>query len=322
MGVSASQREVPTDWQHAWESRARLLQGQLPAGTPVVIFGDSWAEDHSASSEGVLAGVQGWPVQLARQLGLPVVGNFARGQSSTASLQDQLQTATAESALGHSAETWGRCLVVLHSGGNDFIGAEKKYNPFAPGNFWIQHCTWGFKSKAREVISNLKFFIQSLMDLGCQRILVSEPPFTSSVPALCIAQMVGINRRGRWVREQLELMLQELRASGAAGVEIARVPEVELLDFWVSRVGKRGCVGRLFRRDLFHPSQELHGYLAQAVACMLQRPADFAASIGSSGQTLLNRASCSKDSGDKPSLTAPPEPDVVQTLQSAEAHTQ
>ncbi|CAJ1376230.1 unnamed protein product [Effrenium voratum] len=41
---------------------------------------------------------------------------------------------------------------MLVTRGNDFIGAEKKYNPFAKDNFWIPHCTWGFKKKALEVL--------------------------------------------------------------------------------------------------------------------------------------------------------------------------
>merc|ERR1719215_1436460 len=108
----------------------------------VIIFGDSWAEDNTHVKEGLFQGVRGWPTHLAASMDTTIIGNFAVGQSESKSLFQQLQRAT--KVLGKDAE-WSQYVVMLHSGGNDFIGAEKGYNPFAAGNFWIPHCTWGFK---------------------------------------------------------------------------------------------------------------------------------------------------------------------------------
>eukprot|EP00440_Ansanella_granifera_P050256 gb/GFBE01054473.1/.p1 GENE.gb/GFBE01054473.1/~~gb/GFBE01054473.1/.p1 ORF type:complete len:326 (+),score=53.15 gb/GFBE01054473.1/:1-978(+) len=272
-GQARQRMVVPPDWKAEWQARGSLLPSVLPASTPVLIFGDSWAEDNGEVASGILAGVQGWPVQLARQLGLPVAGNFSRGQSSSSSLPQQLEEAVA--VLGNSY-AWNRSLVVLHSGGNDFIGAERNYNPFAADNFWIAHCTWGFHRKAREVLANLRSFIQALLCLGCRRFLVSELPFTTAVPALWVARAVGVNRRGEWLHNEMDRMLQDLqRTTVACGAgcapEIARVPEVEILNTFVGANGGCCCtVQRLFRQDLFHPSHELHGFLAEAVASMLK----------------------------------------------------
>eukprot|EP00913_Durusdinium_trenchii_P031500 g29492.t2 len=96
-------------------------------------------------------------------------------------------------------------------GRNDFIGAEKNYNPFAQGNFWIPHVTFGFRKKALEVLSNLEAFLKALADLGCQNFLVSDLPFTSVVPALQMARLARVNKRGRWMSQEMEKMLKDIR---------------------------------------------------------------------------------------------------------------
>lgn len=256
--------------------RPALLQGVLAAQTPVLIFGDSWAEDNADLMSGVLAGSQGWPVQLAHKLEFPVVGNFSKGQSSSSSLPAQLQQA--KTAFGEGP-VWRRSLVIVHSGGNDFIGAEKNYNPFTADNFWIPHCTWGFKKKAMEVICNLTSFVRQVAALGCNKFLVSELPFTSAVPALWIARLVGVNERGQWMHRQMLQMLEDLQVSyssedNAAGVDVGLVPEVEIINSILGDSAGRCCCccgnKRFFRQDLFHPSNELHAYVADAVVGMLK----------------------------------------------------
>lgn len=238
----------------------------LPAGSRVLIFGDSWAEDN-LQSEGIFAGVQGWPIHLAGLLQLPIAGNFARGQSESSSLRKQLEVAT--QALGGELP-WSQFIVVLHSGGNDFIGAEKDYNPFAQDNFWLAHCTWGFQKKAREVLGNLRTFLEALRCLGCRRFLVSDLPFTSAIPALAVAQLARVNKRGHLVNGNLGEMLHDFRASHGTDkgdLDVVRVPEVEVVNSLVVAAGR--SARSLFLRDHFHPTQDTHHKLAQAIACRL-----------------------------------------------------
>mmetsp|Transcript_79345 Transcript_79345/g.97039 ORF Transcript_79345/g.97039 Transcript_79345/m.97039 type:complete len:301 (-) Transcript_79345:257-1159(-) len=242
------------------------LKRTLPAHTPLLIFGDSWAEDNSELTSGPLAGVKGWPGQLADHLQLSVEGNFARGQAASSSLMQQLEAAKASL---EGRDVWGKCLVVLHSGGNDFIGAEKNYNPFAPGNFWIPHVTFGFRKKALEVLTNLEAFLTALVELGCRQFLVSDLPFTSVVPALQIARLARVNKRGQWISKQMEMMLQDMQAASAArgqDIQIGHVREAELLNCLVRPLGNLCARCGLFVTDLFHPSTDLHGRMAQAIA--------------------------------------------------------
>jgi len=215
---------------------------------------------------GPLAGVKGWPSQLAEQLRLRVEGNFARGQAASSSLMQQLEAAK-ESLKGR--DIWSKCLVVLHSGGNDFIGAEKNYNPFAPGNNWIPHVTFGFRKKASEVLTNLETFLKALAELGCTQFLVSDLPFTSVVPALQMARLARVNKRGRWMSQQMEMMLKDMReASTAKGreIQIGHIREAELLNLLVRPFGNICSRCGLFVSDLFHPSTELHGHMAEVIA--------------------------------------------------------
>jgi len=217
----------------------------------------------------LFAGVTGWPKQLADILGLPVAGNFAKGQSETRSLMKQLERAVKE--LGPKPD-WENLLVILHTGGNDFIGAEKNYNPFAKHNFWIKHCTWGFQKKKREVIQNIWEFIGTIHDLGCCRFLVSHLPFTSKVPALRLAKVVCVDTNGHKINSQLDEMLTCFSEKRRAKLDMACVPEAENLNTIVSSCPERrkARTKRLFLRDRFHPSQELHRQLAEAVAARIQ----------------------------------------------------
>jgi len=242
------------------------LKRALPAHTPLLIFGDSWAEDNTELTSGPLAGVQGWPGQLAEKLRLQVEGNFARGQAASSSLMQQLEAAKASL---EGRDIWSKCLVILHSGGNDFIGAEKNYNPFAPGNNWIPHVTFGFRKKAVEVLTNLQTFLKALAELGCEQFLVSDLPFTSVVPALQMARLARVNKRGRWMSQQMESMLQDVRESSAEkgkDVQIGHVREAELLNCLVGPFGNICARCGLFVTDLFHPSTDLHGRMAEAIA--------------------------------------------------------
>mmetsp|Transcript_23392 Transcript_23392/g.59789 ORF Transcript_23392/g.59789 Transcript_23392/m.59789 type:complete len:276 (-) Transcript_23392:394-1221(-) len=239
----------------------------VPNLSGVVIFGDSWAEDSSKVDTGLFAGVSGWPVHLARKLRLPIVGNFAVGQSESRSLTHQLRTAVHQ--LGRQA-TWSEYLVILHCGGNDFIGAERGYNPLKKDNFWLAHCTYGFKKKAEEVMQNLRTFLDALHAHGCRNFLVSELPFTTAVPVLNVARLAFVNRRGRWLAERLAGMLQDFEEayndnsndSGPGSVVRAvQVPEVSVLRCCVKSTSRRSR-SELFLRDMFHPTDDFHRLLA------------------------------------------------------------
>lgn len=241
----------------------------------VAVFGDSWAEDNAGASSGMFAGVQGWPMHLARMLDLPVAGNFARGQSESASLPKQLEVADQQISVKDTPH-WSDLLVVLHSGGNDFIGAEKNYNPFARNNFWLAHCTWGFHKKAEEVVTNLHNMLLSLYARGCRRFLVSDLPFTSAVPALVVARMASVNQRGDWMSNRIREMLAEFSASCAsagAACSVVLVSEIAALNRLAGI--SAGCAGsasaKLFLRDAFHPTDETHRRLAEEHAAVLAK---------------------------------------------------
>eukprot|EP00931_Biecheleriopsis_adriatica_P066203 TRINITY_DN40602_c0_g1_i1.p1 TRINITY_DN40602_c0_g1~~TRINITY_DN40602_c0_g1_i1.p1 ORF type:complete len:312 (+),score=68.42 TRINITY_DN40602_c0_g1_i1:61-936(+) len=247
----------------ASDSKTQLLS----EAKAVAIFGDSWAEDNSHVSSGVFAGVQGWPVHLAKAINLPVAGNFAKGQSASSSLLAQLEAA--ETQLNNDPDLqWPDLLIVLHSGGNDFIGAERNYNPFAKDNFWLPHCMWGFRKKAEEVFLNLRNFLEILYKLGCRKFLVSDLPFTSAVPVLSIARLARVDKRGRWLSRRIREMVEDFNACCAAAGEpctAAFISEVEALNDLAATSG--GCAGSasvsLFLVDAFHPSHETHRRLAE-----------------------------------------------------------
>mmetsp|Transcript_42540 Transcript_42540/g.77247 ORF Transcript_42540/g.77247 Transcript_42540/m.77247 type:complete len:299 (+) Transcript_42540:64-960(+) len=260
------------------------LSAELLHEHQVVIFGDSWAEDQSETTTGLFAGVQGWPVHLAGMMKLPVAGNFAKGRSETPSLAGQLSAAKA--ALGTSPALWEKLVVILHAGGNDFIGAEKHYNPFATGNFWFAHCTWGFTKKATEVIENLKSFLEELCTLGARCFIVSDMPFSSAVPILTLAKVGHVDRRGRWLSHRMHDMLSRFEAERADGgrlLHVVRIPEVHILTLLKTLSASRKP-GAAFLKDRFHPTQEMHARMAEVIACHLQqtRPEERA-----EGQLLL-----------------------------------
>jgi len=258
------------------------LSAELLQEHKVVIFGDSWAEDQGKTTTGLFAGVQGWPVHLAGMMRLPVAGNFARGRSETPSLTGQLSAAKA--ALGTSRAEWEKLVVILHAGGNDFIGAEKHYNPFAINNFWLAHCTWGFTKKATEVVGNLKRFLDELCVLGARCFIVSDMPFSSAVPILTLAKVGHIDRRGRWLSQCMHDMLSQFEAQNASDgqlLHVVRVPEVHVLNL-LKALSASHKPGAAFLKDRFHPTQEMHSRIAEVIACHLQQTAEQA-----DGQLLL-----------------------------------
>lgn len=240
----------------------------LAEAKAVAIFGDSWAEDNAHVSSGLFAGVQGWPMHLANAIDIPVAGNFAKGQSSSSSLLKQLEVADTELSTDPALQ-WSDLLVVLHSGGNDFIGAEKNYNPFAQDNFWLPHCMWGFRKKAEEMLLNLRNFLDVLHRRGCRKFLVSDLPFTSAVPVLTVARVARVNKRGQWLTKRIREMVTEFSASCSEAdgpCTVAFVSEVQALNSLAALSG--GCAGiapvSLFLKDAFHPTDEMHRRLAEA----------------------------------------------------------
>merc|ERR1712032_582255 len=178
-------------------------------------------------------------------------------------------------------------------GSNDFIGAEGNYNPLKRNNFWLAHCTFGFRRKAEEVVTNLWEFLETLHCMGCRWFLVADLPFTSSIPALGVARVAHVNKRGCWLSEQIENMLVEFRARHAGGddaVNAARIPERIALNRIVEeRLATPGGRARdLFLKDWFHPTNDMHEMLAESIAARLPRSSSFlTASFCGKGDSLL-----------------------------------
>ena len=258
-----------------------------------VLFGDSWFDSKFKTD------YRPWPVQLAETLKLPVY-SYATHQSQSSSLGTQLERARAEVPK----EQRPNLLCLIHTGGNDFIGSEKNYNPFARRNCWPWWITGGFARRIRGVLANIEDLIDNLVDAGFRSFGVADLPFTSSIPALWIAILVRINHRGRRSDRALDELAERVQARHD-GVTCTRFNTKAVLDREVverQRSRLRSCLRARCRRqrrdplflgDLFHPSNFLHGQMAEVFMrqirtpsqISLPTPSDWDASVTDTGRS-------------------------------------
>merc|ERR1712032_1047780 len=118
-------------------------------------------------------------------------------------------------------------VVIVHSGGNDFIGAELGYNPFKTGNNWVPRILWRFPKALRATLHNLAQFLDCLVAEGFSRFLVCDIPATPTLPVMQLARLASIRSKCCVGIKGLDRMLADFRERhSSAGVQIARVPEV------------------------------------------------------------------------------------------------
>jgi hypothetical protein len=252
-----------------------------------VLFGDSWFDAELTTD------YRPWPVQLAEKLKLPVY-SYATHQSQSSSLGTQLERARAEVPK----EQRPNLLCLIHTGGNDFIGAEKNYNPFARRNCWPWWITGGFARRIRGVLANIEDLIDNLVDAGFRSFGVADLPFTSSIPALWIAILVRINHRGRRTDRALDELAERVQGRHA-GVTCTRFNTKAVLDREVvarRRSCLRSCLlarccrqrrDPLFLGDLFHPSNFLHAQMAEVFMRQIRTLSQFSAQSPSLSDTSV-----------------------------------
>jgi hypothetical protein len=255
-----------------------------------VLFGDSWFDP------GIAANYRPWPVQLAEKLKLPVY-SYACHQSQSSSLGSQLERACAEVPK----EQRPNLLCLIHTGGNDFIGAEKNYNPFARRNCWPWWITGGFNRRLKGVLGNIETHIDELVAAGFRSFGVADIPFTSSIPVLWIAVLVRINYRGRRADRDLDELAERVQARHG-GVMCTRFNTRSVLEREVTerrRSRLRSCLRArccrqrrepLFLGDSFHPSNYLHGQMAEVFmrqirSSIAQSPAESTTSVPDSSRS-------------------------------------
>merc|ERR1719359_1248891 len=160
MSLPGSCSSAPPDAPSAGAARSET-GAEPPCG--LVLFGDSWFD------EDFQPGYRPWPVLVAGKLKIPVY-NCARHASESTCLRRQL--ARAEEVVPRQGREQMMCLV--HVGGNDFIGAQKNYNPFARGNCWPWFITGGFRRKLDRVAEHIQVMLEALFAAGFRRFGVAD----------------------------------------------------------------------------------------------------------------------------------------------------
>jgi len=249
------------------------LEGSRERRMEFLIFGDSLAEDQSHVTSGKYTSYRPWPARVPARLGLRLAGNFAKKKTESKSLMRQLNLAREvlrDSVMEQRAQT----VVIVHSGGNDFIGAELGYNPFKAGNNWLARLLCSFPAALRTILTNISDFLDCLVADGYRRFFVCDIPATSAIPVLQIARLAGIDAKGRMAAQGLDDMLEDFRERHKpVAVRAARVPEVQLLeDVFAEEANAHGWLAAarsLFLADFFHPSNTCHARLVDRFAEML-----------------------------------------------------
>lgn len=249
------------------------LKNTMEHSKEVLIFGDSLAEDRSHVTAGRYKGYQPWPARIPERLGMRLAGNFAKGKSESKSLMAQLNVAR-KTLQNNTMEQRAQTTVIVHSGGNDFIGAELGYNPFKAGNNWLPRMLWSFADASQNAFQNISDFLDCLVADGYRRFLVCDIPATSAVPVLQIARLASIDAKGRMASKWLDDMLAEFcQRHKCVAVRAARVPEVQFLeDIFAEEALLNGWLAAarsLFLVDFFHPSNTCHARVVERVAEML-----------------------------------------------------
>ena len=238
----------------------------------LLFFGDSWASSADM--------IETWPELLGRRWGWRIV-NLATPYSGSTGLQEQLLELCRVVKYRPNQPLTDDDLAIVHTGGNDLYHS----GGLALGAIALSGACagWYAPSAARGISANMQLLVEGLITLGVRRVVLAGVPLSTKMPFLA----KPITASAPWALSFATCVLRGCNATLLAAMQTA-LSEAERTSGIALHLGTTldealaldGILelppppGEDWWEDVSHPSQALHGALAEALQSKLKKAMD------------------------------------------------